>query len=184
MQIVNTDALLILHDLLTVLHDTSHFFFPNYFSDVLRDGFWIQPLQSSCHLEVIWMAYPSDYMPISQSEWYFLLIGINWHESLVTQRGWRRNFCWFHGFIQQKDGMSINAIMPLKKQGILLSTEEPPSAILNPALLCPSVGLKGAKCVVLALEWEISNMHILTLVLSLSACFSHLPVQITTPPED
>lgn len=40
---------------------------------------------------------------------------------------------------------------------------------LNPALVCASVALKGAKCIVLASEWEVSNMHILILVLYLLA---------------
>lgn len=41
------------------------------------------------------------------------------------------------------------------------------SISLNLALVCPSVALKEAKLIVLALEWEVSNMHILILVLYL-----------------
>lgn len=72
-----------LYDLLAVLHDTSFFFFfffPDCFNNVLRavvlqNGL----LQISCNLKVV--IYPSDYAPISLSEWYFLITGTIWHES-------------------------------------------------------------------------------------------------------
>lgn len=97
------------------------------------------------------------------------MIGIIWYDSLVTQRGWRRDFCWFRGFIQQEDGMSINtAFLPFfRSKGCFypLKNIRPPSRSLNPALVSSSAALKGAKLIVLASEWEVSNMHILILVL-------------------